>query len=108
MCLGRGFPLHVPEPEETLPHEYRVQGVNIGDVGTVTPEGTFDFLFNIYLRADDPINDNDVPDNFRPFTPYASKDLTSLRYAAENPVSTPSVWKKDPQSPERYGVNNSP
>ncbi|KAJ6451930.1 hypothetical protein C8R45DRAFT_883168, partial [Mycena sanguinolenta] len=52
----RGFPLYVPEPSETLPAEYQVEGVQIGDVGTVTPEGIFDFLFNIYLPADDPIN----------------------------------------------------
>jgi hypothetical protein len=65
-------------------------------------------LFNIYLRADDPINDNDVPGNFRPFTPYALKDVTSLRYAAGDFVSTPSVRKLDPQSPERYGVSDSP
>ncbi|KAJ7798016.1 hypothetical protein B0H13DRAFT_1516052, partial [Mycena leptocephala] len=52
----RGFPLYVPGPRQTLPEEYRKSGVAIGDVGRITPEGSFDFFFNIYLAADHPIN----------------------------------------------------
>ncbi|KAF8157608.1 hypothetical protein K438DRAFT_1528975, partial [Mycena galopus ATCC 62051] len=52
----RGFPLYAPEPQETLPTEYQECGVQIGDVGTITPEGSFDFFFNIFLPADHPIN----------------------------------------------------
>ncbi|KAJ6467932.1 hypothetical protein DFH09DRAFT_508310 [Mycena vulgaris] len=51
---GRGFPLYVPGPQRNLPREYQRQGVTIGDVGRVTPEGIFDFFFNIYLDGDDP------------------------------------------------------
>ncbi|KAJ7847076.1 hypothetical protein B0H13DRAFT_1534568, partial [Mycena leptocephala] len=53
---GRGFPLYVPGPQINLPVQYRREGVAIGDVGRVTPEGNFDFFFNIYLPADHPIN----------------------------------------------------
>ncbi|KAJ7745745.1 hypothetical protein B0H16DRAFT_1726791 [Mycena metata] len=60
MRRRRGFPLYVPGPPENLPEEYRRKGVAIGDVGSITPEGIFDFYFNIYLPADDPINDNDI------------------------------------------------
>ncbi|KAJ7843054.1 hypothetical protein B0H14DRAFT_2265648, partial [Mycena olivaceomarginata] len=47
----RGFPLYDPGPRQTLPQEYRNTGVAIGDVGRITPEGAFDFFFNIYLPA---------------------------------------------------------
>jgi hypothetical protein len=43
-----------------------MNGVDIGDVGIVTSEGIFDFLFNICRPSDDPINRSRVPDNFKP------------------------------------------
>ncbi|KAJ6472616.1 hypothetical protein C8R45DRAFT_789320, partial [Mycena sanguinolenta] len=52
-----------------LPIEYQENGIQIGDVGTVTPEGLFDFLFNIYLPAHHPINLDNVPDDFCPLEP---------------------------------------
>ncbi|KAJ7922296.1 hypothetical protein B0H13DRAFT_2411034, partial [Mycena leptocephala] len=64
---GRGFPLYVPGPQINLPVQYRREGVAIGDVGGVTPEGNFDFFFNIYLPADHPINAN-VPEGFVPLS----------------------------------------
>ncbi|KAJ7463646.1 hypothetical protein FB451DRAFT_1042801, partial [Mycena latifolia] len=64
---GRGFPLYVPGPQRNLPREYQRQGVAIGDVGRVTPEGIFDFFFNIYLDADDPINAGKRPGRLSPF-----------------------------------------
>ncbi|KAJ7017415.1 hypothetical protein C8F04DRAFT_1156523 [Mycena alexandri] len=93
MRRRRGFPLYVPGPPENLPAEYRRHGVAIGDVGSITPEGIFDFYFNIYLPADHPINDNDVPENFYPLIPYASKSLTSLVYDPGDSVSTSSIQK---------------
>jgi hypothetical protein len=74
----RGFPLYVPGPPQNLPAEYQRNGVAIGDVGRITPEGIFDFFFNIYLPASHPINDNDVPDKFCPLPHYASKDIFDL------------------------------
>ncbi|KAJ7230102.1 hypothetical protein GGX14DRAFT_2046 [Mycena pura] len=92
----RGFPLYDPEPRQTLPQEYQHSGVAIGDVGRITPDGAFDFFFNIYLPADHPINDNDVPENFSPLPRYRSKDLYSKSYFAGDHVSTPSVRRLDP------------
>jgi hypothetical protein len=57
--LRHGYPLFRPEPHECLPTAYRTEGVSIGDVGIITPEGYFDFLFNI---CQNDVNENGVPD----------------------------------------------
>ncbi|KAJ7701005.1 hypothetical protein B0H14DRAFT_2195097, partial [Mycena olivaceomarginata] len=63
-------------------------GVAIGDVGTVTVEGDFDFFFNIYLSANDNINVN-VPANFVPLLPpYALVDIKHYNFPPGNHVST--------------------
>ncbi|KAJ7868181.1 hypothetical protein B0H13DRAFT_1525272, partial [Mycena leptocephala] len=87
----RGFPLYVPGPQINLPTEYQKTGVQIGDVGRVTPEGIFNFFFNIYLPADHPVNDNDVPENFYSLQRHSSKDVFELGYANRSCVSTSSV-----------------
>ncbi|KAJ7043797.1 hypothetical protein C8F04DRAFT_678477 [Mycena alexandri] len=91
----RGFPLHDPAPPQNLPAEYRKKGVAIGDVGRVTSEGCFDFGFNIYLPAEHPINNNDVPENFCPLTSYAPRDLFCKDYTPGNHLSTDSIQKVD-------------
>ncbi|KAJ6514557.1 hypothetical protein DFH09DRAFT_258354 [Mycena vulgaris] len=89
---GRGFPLYVPGPQMNLPEAYRRRGVAIGDVGRITPQGIFDFFFNIYLPADHPINDNEVPEDFHPLPAYGSRDIVHLHYEPGNYVSTTSVY----------------
>ncbi|KAJ7889645.1 hypothetical protein B0H13DRAFT_1626682, partial [Mycena leptocephala] len=71
---GRGFPLYVPGPQINLAAEYCRRGVAIGDVGRVTPEGSFDFFFNIYLPANHPINAN-IPEDFVPLSPGDSVNI---------------------------------
>ena len=66
---GRGRPIQHPEPSRTLPDAYRRQGVTIGDVGIITKFGYFDFLFNIRLPADHPINQHGNPKGFSPLSP---------------------------------------
>ncbi|KAJ7458914.1 hypothetical protein FB451DRAFT_1372119 [Mycena latifolia] len=104
---GRGFPVYVPEPQRNLPQEYQRQGVTIGDVGRVTPEGIFDFFFNIYLDADNPINADNVPEGFSPLERYVSRDVISRKFGPGSHVSTPSVQKRDlePSSIMFAGVN---
>jgi hypothetical protein len=46
-----GYPLWRPNPTENPP-EHRRQGVNIGDVGRISYDGRFIFLFNVFLRND--------------------------------------------------------
>jgi hypothetical protein len=47
-----------------LPIEYRRRGIGIGDVGIITAAGGFDFMFNVCLPEDHPINRDGVPDGF--------------------------------------------
>ena len=65
----RGHPLWIPQPNMVLPIPYRAQGVRVGDVGILTGDGGFDFLFNICVSRDDPINPKELPDNFVPIHP---------------------------------------
>ena len=68
----RGFPLWIPEPNMLLPLSYRRNGINIGDVGIITPSGAFSFLFNICRPQDDPINPPVLPEDFSPIHPPLS------------------------------------
>ncbi|EEB98061.1 hypothetical protein MPER_02497, partial [Moniliophthora perniciosa FA553] len=54
--LRHGYALWIPEPNELLPPQNRETGVRIGDVGLITEDGGFDYIFNICAAADDPIN----------------------------------------------------
>jgi len=64
LAKGRGSPLWIPGPSRTLPTEYRRSGVRIGDVGIIYRSGKFNFLFNIFLSANHPINRGRVPETF--------------------------------------------
>jgi hypothetical protein len=50
-----GYPLWRPTPAET-PSEHRRKGVSIGDVGKISYDGRFIFLFNVFLNSNDPAN----------------------------------------------------
>ena len=64
-----------------LPIPYRAQGVRVGDVGIFTENGGFDFLFNICVPRDDPINPRNLPENFTTISPPV--DQTDIRKFAE-------------------------
>ncbi|KAJ7654126.1 hypothetical protein DFH06DRAFT_1093134 [Mycena polygramma] len=82
----RGFPLYVPGPKINLPAAYQRRGVAIGDVGRVTPEGVFDFFFNIFLAPNDPIHANRTPEGFSPLALYDPIDLLHESYDPGNSV----------------------
>ena len=90
----RGFPLWDPQPHPNLPSEYRKDGVNIGDVGIVTPLGVFDFLFNICLPTDHVINDGYVPDDFRPLEPPGPRDIVELQKTSTYVASRLIEWSQ--------------
>ena len=53
---GHGYPLYEPDPDPG----YRRTGVRVGDIGWVTPDGVFDFLFNVTHSC------SPLPDIFEP------------------------------------------
>ena len=64
---GQGYPLWNPALPAYCPEEYKLAGMQVGDVGYLTPDGGFFFLFNISLSKDHPINKwRGVPDDFIP------------------------------------------
>ncbi|KIL58911.1 hypothetical protein M378DRAFT_46242, partial [Amanita muscaria Koide BX008] len=75
-CLA-GYALHNPKPLSELSKEYLRHGVNVGDVGFVRWDGTFDFLFNICPSNNGLINPSKLPDGFSLKTPdhSATRDL---------------------------------
>ncbi|KAJ7067212.1 hypothetical protein C8F01DRAFT_953277, partial [Mycena amicta] len=96
----RGYPLYMPSPQANLPQEYQQRGVCIGDVGRVTPDGTWDFFFNIFLPGDHPINGNRVPADFSPLPTYDYIDVFCHDFAPGSHVRSTSVqaWNVDSES----------
>ncbi len=64
--LGHGFPLWFPDLDSNLPAAYRASGTRVGDLGYITDDGGFAYLFNVCAPADDAINIGRVPPNFKP------------------------------------------
>ncbi|KAJ7612344.1 hypothetical protein DFH06DRAFT_152306 [Mycena polygramma] len=90
----RGFPLYIPNPQ-SLPAEYQEHGIAIGDVGSVTADGEFDFYFNIFLPAEHPINAGNTPEDFSPMHSFTAKDIFRRNYGPGHYLSTPTVRKVD-------------
>ncbi|KAF6750827.1 hypothetical protein DFP72DRAFT_909439 [Ephemerocybe angulata] len=70
-----GFPLWIPHPNMRLPKSYTDKGVSVGDVGIVTPYGSFDYLFNVCLHAEHPNNAGPLPEGFVPLL-IQQKDIS--------------------------------
>ncbi|KAJ7067220.1 hypothetical protein C8F01DRAFT_662786 [Mycena amicta] len=105
---SRGFPLYVPEAQSTLPAQNRAHGVAIGDVGRVTPDGVFDFFFNIYCPAGDPVNVHGVPDDFQPLPRYQPNDVLSLDNEPGDIVSSHTIRETDEEAEEDHGSEEFP
>lgn len=43
-----GYPLWYPDLDENLPVMYRDNGIGIGDVGSITGAGQFEFYFSVH------------------------------------------------------------
>ena len=57
----------MPTPSRGLPEAYRTHGIRVGDVGAITSNGAFDFMFNTCQYDDEPdeeINPDTLPEGF--------------------------------------------
>jgi len=72
LLKGNGYPLWVPQPKRHFGDLSAPAGIAIGDVGIITADGGFDFLFNVCVSADHPINPRDLPSTFSPLSPQLS------------------------------------
>lgn len=72
LLKGNGYPLWDPQPKRHFGDPSAPAGVAIGDVGIITADGGFDFLFNVCVPADHPINPRDLPSAFSPLSPQLS------------------------------------
>ncbi|KAF9474983.1 hypothetical protein BDN70DRAFT_841560, partial [Pholiota conissans] len=100
--MGHGTPLWLPEPNENRHLNYRRRGAAIGDVVYFTANGGLDFLFNICLDSDDPINNNNIPEGFSPFRPHLEENDTRRfqEYGEESYLASKSITKeKDRMGP---------
>ena len=70
-----------------LPKPYRAQGVRAGDVGIFTDDGGFDFLFNICVPIGDPINPEELPENFVPIYPSLNSRNDICKFPRFSPGS---------------------
>jgi len=100
---GRGHPLWVPEPADTLPLEYQARGVSIGDVGFIQPSGLFDFFFNINHPADHAINVR-RPADFQPLDPLLQEhDVDTIEmFSAGSSLASSSVRRVQSSSSNGY------
>ena len=97
---GRGFALYIPEPNKRLPIAYQKIGIHIGDVGFITPDGGFSFLFNICVPQDHPINPPILPEDFRPLQPKLTYvDVIEFpRFKSGSYLASASIEKKESES----------
>ncbi|KAF7328049.1 Zn(2)-C6 fungal-type domain-containing protein [Mycena kentingensis (nom. inval.)] len=98
----RGFPLYVPMLHRFLPPDCVRDGVSIGDVGMVGPDGLWDYFFNIFRDSEHPTNRGRVPDDFVPLHSYDDTDLQESDYATGSFVASPSA------DPEHNTFENFP
>ncbi len=69
-----------PESDYNLPDVYRNKGVSVGDLGILTDDGGFDFLFNVCAEADDPVNQGRVPAQFQPLRIHVAQAMPYEKY----------------------------
>jgi hypothetical protein len=98
-CLlpkGHGYPFWIPRPNDNLCQQYLDRGLDIGDVGTITYRGAFDFLFNICLPADHPINAGRTPPGFKQVILNPLTDVHKIErvFPARSHVASLSVTGK--------------
>ncbi|KAK7015109.1 hypothetical protein VNI00_019224 [Paramarasmius palmivorus] len=94
---GEGYPLWCPEPEERdppLPETYKKTGIGIGDVGVIHQDKPFDFLFNITVPKDNPVNET-VPTDFAPISMEGLQFRNGSRQMNHHIGGPTHCWDRD-------------
>jgi hypothetical protein len=85
--LVKGHPLWIPEPPSSLPPTHRELGIVPGDVGFLSPDGDFHYLFHVFSGPGGPRPEDPNPN------PYgAPKNFVAIEVQEED-NSTPSIIK---------------
>jgi len=78
---GHGYPLFYPDTMQFDDEFRNTRGISIGDVGFLSVENQFLFLFNIFLPADHPYNKDNAPESFHPLSPLQDSEIcTTANY----------------------------
>ncbi|KAJ7493178.1 hypothetical protein B0H11DRAFT_2005227 [Mycena galericulata] len=96
-----GFPLWNPKPCDDLPEPARRSGTQIGDVGVVNQDGSFDAIFNILYPQGDYANRFGVPPGFEMVLLEAGDIRT--RTSLHPPNS--DIWSTNVDSETRFFNN---
>jgi hypothetical protein len=89
-----GYPLWIPEPSDHPP-EYKREGTSIGDVGVITPDGQFKFLFNIFLPGTHPLN-HPPPPSFESLESYENAIVRMpLMFPPGRVIASESIEERD-------------
>ena len=93
MALGHGYPLWSPAPLESSPLPVQQEGVELGDVGIITRQGAFQYLFNVYkARGDGPGS------AYRPSLPIPTPRQKFWEIADDVLKSRSYLYDRDPLS----------
>ncbi|KAJ7493175.1 hypothetical protein B0H11DRAFT_1717887 [Mycena galericulata] len=93
---GNGYALFRPNPLDDVPETDRKIGTQIGDVGVVTRDGSFDTIFNITRELNDPRNRFGVPAGYEQITLRPELDIARQAHCHPpgSDISNTTVKKK--------------
>ncbi|KAK7022761.1 hypothetical protein VNI00_016964 [Paramarasmius palmivorus] len=102
LAAREGHPLWRPEPSLKPPHAHAQDGIRIGDVGIIDDNEPFDFLFNITVPSEHPINaPYGAPDGFEKIEESSLEFGEESRDVDEHVSGPMRSWSKTPMEDSR-------